>query len=93
MANTKSALKNVRKSARRRELNRVFRSRARTFVKKTRLQIEAGELEEAQATAHQAIKALDKAAQKGIIHKNNAARSKSRLMRQLNHALQAQSAE
>jgi small subunit ribosomal protein S20 len=50
-------------------------------------------LEEAQATTKLAIKALDKAAQKKIIHKNSAARSKSRLMRRLNQALQAQSAE
>jgi small subunit ribosomal protein S20 len=93
LANTKSALKNIRKSARKQERNRVFRSRARTFVKKTRLQIEAGELEEAQATAQLAVKALDKAAQKRVIHQNTAARSKSRLMKRLNQALQAQSQE
>lgn len=93
MANTQSAIKNIRKSEHRREHNRVFRSRARTFVKKARLQIASGELEEAQATVKQAIKALDKAAQKNIIHKNSAARSKSRLARRLNQALQAQSAE
>jgi small subunit ribosomal protein S20 len=93
LANTKSAIKNVRKSARRREFNRVFRSRARTFVKRTRRLVEAGDLEQAQATAQTAIKALDKAAQKGIIHPNNAARRKSRLMKQLNQALKAQPAE
>ena len=93
MANTKSAMKNIRKSERRREHNRVFRSRARTFVKKTRSLIKAGDLEQAQATAQIAIKALDKAAQKGIIHPNNAARRKSRLMKQLNQALKAQPAE
>jgi small subunit ribosomal protein S20 len=93
LANTKSAIKNIRKSARQRERNRVFRSQARTFIKKTRRQIEAGELEEAQATAQLAIKALDKAAQKKIIHSNNAARRKSRLMKRLNQALQAQATE
>jgi small subunit ribosomal protein S20 len=93
LANTKSAVKNIRKSARKQKRNRVFRSQARTFVKKTRSQIEAGELEEAQATAQVAVKALDKAAQKGIIHKNSAARSKSRLMKRLNQALEAASAE
>lgn len=86
MANTKSAAKNVRKSARKRERNSVFRSRARTFVKRTRHHIEAGELEEAQAAAQLAIQALDKAAQKRIVHPNNAARRKSRLMKQLNQA-------
>ncbi len=89
MANIKSAIKNIRKSARKQKHNRVFRSQARTFVKKTRSQIEAGELEQAQATLQVAIKALDKAAQKGIIHKNNAARSKSRLTKRLNQALEA----
>ena len=93
MANIQSAIKNIRKSEHRREHNRVFRSRARTFVKKARLQIAAGKLEEAQATTQMAIKALDKAAQKNIIHKNNAARSKSRLVRLLNQAVEAQSAE
>ena len=93
MANIKSAIKNIRKSARRREHNRVFRSRARTYVKKTRRQIEAGDLEGAQATAQLTIQALDKAAQKGIIHPNNAARRKSRLIKRLNQASQAQTTE
>ena len=93
MANTKSAIKNIRKNARRRERNRVFRSRARTYIKRARRQIEAGELEQAQATAQIAIKALDKAAQKNIIHPNNAARRKSRLMKRLNEAQAAQAGE
>jgi small subunit ribosomal protein S20 len=45
-------------------------------------------LEQAELMAHQAISALDKAAQKGVIHQNNAARHKSRLMKQLNQARQ-----
>jgi small subunit ribosomal protein S20 len=93
LANTKSAIKNIRKNTRRRERNRIFRSRARTFVKKARRQIEVGELEAAQATAQVAIKALDKAAQKGIIHPNNAARRKSRLIKHLNQTLEAQASE
>ena len=87
MANTKSALKNIRKSERRRQHNKIYRSRARTLVKKTRLLIEAGELEQAQETALVASKALDKAAKTRVIHPNNAARRKSRLMKQLNKAL------
>jgi small subunit ribosomal protein S20 len=93
LANIQSAIKNIRQSERRRAHNRVFRSRARTFVKKARLQIAAGELQEAQVTTQMAIKALDKAAQKNIIHKNNAARSKSRLMHLLNQALETKNAE
>lgn len=86
MANIQSAIKEIRRSARRRKINQVHRSKARTFVKRTRHLITAGQLEEAEATAQQALRALDKAAQKGVIHKNNAARRKSRLMRQLNQA-------
>jgi small subunit ribosomal protein S20 len=81
----------VRQSEKRRVRNRVYRSQARTFVKRTRRLIEEGDLEEARATAQQAIRSLDKAAQKGVIHKNNAARRKSRLMKRLNQALQTQS--
>jgi small subunit ribosomal protein S20 len=88
LANTKSAIKRIRSSERKRKINQVHRSRARTFVKKTRALIAAGQFEEAEAMAQQAVSALDKAAQKGIIHKNKAARSKSRLMKQLNQAKQ-----
>lgn len=88
MANTKSAIKRIRSSERKRKINQVHRSRARTFVKRTRSLIAAGQFEEAEAMAQQAASALDKAAQKGIIHKNRAARSKSRLMKQLNQARQ-----
>ncbi|MFQ6002102.1 MAG: 30S ribosomal protein S20 [Anaerolineae bacterium] len=87
MATTASAKKRIRSSARRRERNRVFHSRARTFIKKTERLIAEGKLEEAAQAAQQAISALDKAAVKGIIHKNNAARRKARLMRRLNLAL------
>jgi small subunit ribosomal protein S20 len=45
--------------------------------------IASGQIEEAEAVTHQAVRALDKAAQKGIIHKNNAARRKSRLVKLL----------
>lgn len=89
MANKKSAIKRLR-SARRRQLrNRNFRGQARTAVKKARQKIEAGRLEEAREAVRVASVALDKAAQKGIIHKNNAARRKSRLMQQLNRAERA----
>jgi small subunit ribosomal protein S20 len=93
LANTKSAIKNIRKSERRREHNMVFRSRARTLVKKARQLIQAGDLEQAQETARLAAKALDKAAQRRVIHPNNAARRKSRLMKRLNSALEAEAVE
>lgn len=88
MANHKSAIKEMRASARRRKVNQIHRSRARTYLKKTRRLIATGELDEARLVAQQAASALDRAAQKGIIHKNTAARQKSRLMKHLNQAQQ-----
>ena len=61
----------------------MFRGRARTAVKKARRLMDAGHAEESREAVHAAVIALDKAAQKGIIHKNKAARQKSRLMRRL----------
>ncbi len=89
MANTKSALKRLRSSERRRLHNRVFRGRARTAVKKARQLMETGQIEEAREAVQAASRSLDKAAAKGIIHKNNASRRKSRLMQQLSRAEKA----
>ena len=58
-------------------------------MKRTRMLIAAGQLKEAEAAAQEAVSSLDKAAQKGIIHKNTAARSKSRLLKRLNQAKEA----
>jgi small subunit ribosomal protein S20 len=88
LANTQSAIKRIRSNERKRQINQIHRSRARTYVKKTRRLIAEGQLEQAEIVARQAISALDKAAQKGVIHVNNAARHKSRLMKQLNQAKQ-----
>lgn len=84
MANTKSALKAMRQAERRRVRNRMIRTRTRTFVKKARVAIaSAPEAPTTEEALRQAISALDRAASKGVIHRNNAARRKSRLMRQL----------
>jgi len=83
LANIKSAIKRNKQNEKRRQRNRVFRGRARTFIRKARMEIEDGELESARESTIMAIKTLDKAAQKGVLHKNNAARRKSRLMRKL----------
>lgn len=93
MANTKSAIKQMRVSERKRRRNKPIRSRAKTEVKKTRLLIVAGDLEAAQVQAQVAIHALDRAASKGVIHRNNADRRKSRLMKRLNQALAEAGAE
>lgn len=82
MANIRSAIKRNRQNEKRRLHNRVFRGRARTFVNKAREAIEAGDKETAAIYVKDAVIALDKAAEKKIIHKNNAARRKSRLMKQ-----------
>ena len=84
MANIKSQIKRNRQNLKRRDLNRVFRGRARTALRKARVAIDAGQAEEAREATMVAVKALDKAAAKGIIHKNKAARQKSSLMRRLN---------
>jgi len=84
LANTKSAIKRLRSAERRRVRNRLHRGRARTTVKKARRLMDEGRLEEAREAVRVAVSALDNAAQKGVIHKNNAARCKSRLMRHLN---------
>ena len=86
MANKKSAIKRLRSADRRRLRNRVYRGGARTIVRNARQLIEAGREEEAREAVRRAVSALDKAAEKGIIHKNNAARRKSRLMEQLHQA-------
>lgn len=82
MANTKSAIKRIRQNEKRRLRNRIFTSRARTIVRKARTAIDEGDATAQEATLA-AIRALDKAAEKGILHKNNAARRKGRLMKQL----------
>ncbi len=83
MANIKSAIKRNKQNEKRRVHNRVYRGAARTFVARARAAISEKDAEAAQAATLEAIAALDKAAQKGVIHKNNAARRKSRLMKHL----------
>jgi len=83
LANIRSAIKRNRQNKKRRVHNRVFRGSARTQVRKARNAIVAGEKKLAVEEVNQAIVKLDRVAAKGIIHKNNAARRKSRLMKQL----------
>lgn len=91
MANHKSALKRIRSSEKRRQRNRIVRGSTRSTVKRARISLTSKDLAGAEVAVHDAVSALDKAAAKGVIHKNNAARRKSRLMRQLNQAQAAQS--
>ncbi|NPA30416.1 MAG: 30S ribosomal protein S20 [Chloroflexi bacterium] len=91
MPNTRSAKKRLRQNEKRRLRNRWFRGRAKTFIKKSRQAIERGDAEQARYYAQLAVKALDKAAAKGILHPNNVARRKSRLLKHLRR-LEAQGA-
>ena len=86
MANSKTARKRIRIAETRRLRNRPYRTAARTFVKKAEAAIRAGDQTAAQAAVVEAISMLDRVASKGIIHRNNAARRKSRLMAKLNKA-------
>ncbi len=76
----------MRKSETRRMQNKPVRTFCKTTISKTERLIVSGDIPSAEKTAVVAISALDKAAEKGIIHPNNAARRKSRLMKKLNSA-------
>ena len=83
MANIKSAIKRNRQNEKRRIRNRIFRGQARTSIKKAHTAMASGDAAASREATLEAISALDTAAEKGVIHKNNAARRKSRLMRHL----------
>ena len=88
MANLQSAKKRIRQNIKRRERNRRYRSAARTQIRRSRELIAQGRIEEAEEAVRLATSTLDKAARKGVIHPNNAARRKSRIMSQLSEARQ-----
>lgn len=79
MANSPQAKKRARQNEQARKHNAGLRSMARTYLKKVDAAIEAGDAEQAKAAYAAAVPVLDRIADKGIIHKNKAARHKSRL--------------
>lgn len=83
MPNIRSAKKDLRRSAKRRLRNQSTKSMLKTLVKKARMAAGTGDAQEALRIA---CKMLDKAAERGIIHKNQAARRKSRLTRAVSSA-------
>lgn len=89
---TRSAAKAWRQSERRRLRNTTHRSAAKTYVRTAVGTITSGDPEASAEAVRQAISALDRAAQKGAIHRNSAARRKARLMRRYNLALGAAAA-
>ena len=84
MANTKSAQKAARQTARRTEVNKSRRSEMRTFVRKVEEAIAAKDPKAAAEALSDAAPHLARAAQKGIIHKNAASRKISRLAKRVN---------
>lgn len=89
MANIESAKKRMRQNVKRRVRNRMVRNKTRTFVKKANQMIEAGDQSAATIAVQAAMSQLDRAAQKGVVHHNNADRRKSRLAKKLQTLSQA----
>ena len=76
--------KSARSSERKRVINRRIRSATRTVIGKAVAALQRGEHQEAEPVVREAVRALDSAVTKGVIHRNNTARKKSRLMAKLN---------
>lgn len=83
MANTPSAKKRIRQNAKRRIRNRAVLSRTRSFVSKARKDIQAGDPSTARESVKMAMRELDRAASKGVLHPKNASRRKRRLAKHL----------
>ena len=84
MPNIKSAKKRVKTDALKNKSNKSNISSMRTAIKKVRLEVKEGNKEQANASMKDAIKKIDKAASSGLIHKNKAARDKSKVMKAVN---------
>ena len=84
MPNNPAAAKRMRQEQKRRLHNRSIKSLVKTQITKARQAIN-GEDANSEAAVRAAVSELDRAAKKGVIHRNNAARRKSRLMKQLNN--------
>ncbi len=91
LANIASAKKRARTSEKNRVHNASIRSRLRTYIKKVLLAVASGDLDKAQAAFREAVPVIDSSVNKGLIHKNKANRSKSRLSARVK-ALQLKSA-
>ena len=89
MANTVQAKKRARQAEKHRQHNASFRSMVRTAIKRVVAAIETGDKDQAQAAYVAAVPVIDRMADKGIIHKNKAARHKSRLNAQIKDLAQA----
>lgn len=86
MPNHKSAEKRVRQNEKRRVINRSHRSKVRTYIKRLRAALDSGKGEDVQTVLPEVMSVIDKSVQKGVMHKNAAARYKSRLTVRANQA-------
>ena len=93
MPNTKQALKRMRVTAKRTARNRHVKSTVKTAVRRFSDTLAQGNLDTARDTFQSVVKSVDKAVSKGVVHKNAAARKKSRLAKRLNKALIQATAE
>jgi small subunit ribosomal protein S20 len=89
LPNIKQQVKRMRQSEKRRLRNKSRKSEIKTYIKKFHGALQSGDRGDSEAYLKKAVKALDKAASDGIIHKNNAANKKSRLMRKFNQSFQS----
>ena len=85
MANHKSAEKRMRQNAKRNDINRSNRSKLRTSIKKLRTAVAGSDKNASTELLYPTISLIDKAVNKGLIHKNTAARYKSRLTKHVNN--------
>ena len=83
MANSAGSIKRARQAIKRNKHNSQIRAKVRTFIKKVTYAVEAGDKKEAQDGFSAMQKTIDQAVNKGLIHKNQAARKKSRLSTQI----------
>jgi len=86
MPNHKSAEKRVRQNERRRAVNKTNRTKLRTSIKKFRGALKAGDAGQVGTLLPQTVSEIDKAVQKGVLHRNAASRHKSRLTARANQA-------
>ena len=83
MANIKSQIKRIKQNEKRHQRNKAVKSELKTLVRKVREAAEAGEKDTALEASRVAARKLDKAASKGVIHKNQAANRKSAIMKRV----------
>jgi small subunit ribosomal protein S20 len=84
LPNIQSAAKRARQNIIREKRNRRIKSMLKTSIRRFEESLQSGDMEEARVKLNAAVRQIDKAAARGVVHKNNAARKKSRLNRMIN---------